>query len=91
MKSDKKTNGTGKKTDPIEKKDVPNHPDAKIDEDFPGFPHPPADEKIIKPKTQKDRKTADLDNKDGEKINYDDRSEDDGSANAFERTEYPEE
>jgi hypothetical protein len=78
-----------KSKEPITKKDIPTNPDAKIDQDFPGYPHGAGKEEVIKPKNKKDHDTADTDNKDGEKINYksDDEPEDDGSANAFERAE----
>lgn len=53
---------------PIRKKeDVQKNPDNRIDEDFPGFPHAPAKEEIINPKTRQQKETADVDNKDGEK------------------------
>jgi hypothetical protein len=38
------------KKHPMTKEDVANSKDEKIDQDFPGFPHPPASEKIIKHK-----------------------------------------
>ena len=48
--------GDGQKNDPstiIEKpEDVPASNDAKIDEDFPGYPHSPANEEILKPVEQ---------------------------------------
>ena len=64
----------------------------KIDQDFEGYPDGPAKNETIKPKTNQQKKTADLDNKDGEKnFNNDskervetDEQESDGSANAFE-------
>jgi len=50
-----KSKGTGKPTTPIKKKeDVPKSKDERIDQDFPGFPHPPSKESIIK-KPQKTR------------------------------------
>lgn len=74
-----------KKTTPIKKEDIAQHPDPKIDEDFKGYPHGPAKDSTIKPTTDEHKKTADLDNKDGEKRNDDDADEQasDGSANAF--------
>jgi hypothetical protein len=60
-----------KKTKPIIKKEeVGENPDNKIDEDFKGYPHGHANEKIIKPETDEQRKIADIDNKDGEKRIY---------------------
>ena len=60
------------------KKNSPNHPilkkeevqqsnDNKIDQDFPGFPFGQSKENIINPITEKDKKIADVNNKDGEK------------------------
>jgi hypothetical protein len=72
------------------KQDIVRNPDNKIDEDFKGYPDGPAKDETIKPKTKNQKKTADLDNKDGEKRNYNsknkeiDEQESDGSANAFE-------
>jgi hypothetical protein len=73
------------------KEDVKSNPDPKIDQDFEGYPNGPAKNETIKPKTSQQKKTADLDNKDGEKkFNDDDKEqldndeqESDGSANAF--------
>ncbi len=61
--------------------------DNKIDQDFPGFPHGHASEKIIRPENDRDKKTADLYNRDGEKINYTEEENSDGSASAFSATE----
>ncbi|MES2851144.1 MAG: hypothetical protein V4685_18985 [Bacteroidota bacterium] len=53
---------------PITKKEeVQQSNDNKIDQDFPGFPHGQAKENIINPVTDKDKKTAAVNNKDGEK------------------------
>jgi len=50
-----KSRATGKSTTPIKKKeDVPKSKDERIDQDFPGFPHPPSKESTIK-KPQKNR------------------------------------
>lgn len=77
---------------PIRKKEeIKKNPDPRIDQDFEGYPHGPAKNETIKPKNSQQKKTADLDNKDGEK-NFNDDSkersdtdeqESDGSANAF--------
>jgi hypothetical protein len=80
-----------KDTKPItSKEEIKNHPDPKIDEDFKGYPSGPAKDSTIKPSNPADTKTADLENKDGEKkiIRPDERKgldeqESDGSANAF--------
>jgi len=56
------------KTNPIKnKEDVQRNPDHRIDQDFPGFPHAPAKEEIINPKTKSEKKTAAIDERDGEK------------------------
>ncbi len=72
----------------IRKEEIQKHPDAKIDEDFKGYPHGTASDETIKPVTEQQKKTADVDNKDGEKRNYQkketDEQDSDGSANAFE-------
>ncbi|HEV7781022.1 MAG TPA: hypothetical protein VGO58_07130 [Chitinophagaceae bacterium] len=81
-----------KKDKPITRKEeIARHPDNKIDEDFKGYPNGPAKDRVIKPVTSEEEKTAGLDNKDGEKriIQPDERKgldeqESDGSANAFE-------
>lgn len=81
-----------KEGNPIKKKEeIKQNPDPKIDQDFEGYPHGPAKNETIKPKTSQQKKTADLDNKDGEKKFNDDSKEleetdeqdSDGSANAF--------
>lgn len=49
-------------TRPIRKKeDVQENTDNRIDQDFPGFPHAPAKEALINPRTKQDEKTADAD------------------------------
>ena len=73
---------------PIRKKEeIRQNPDNKIDEDFKGYPAGTAKDEIIKPKTEEEKKIADLDNKDGEKRIYNkneaDEQDSDGSANAF--------
>ena len=56
---DKTISNTKSKTTPIkEKEDIQANPDNRIDQDFPGFPHAPAKENIINPKTKEDKKTA---------------------------------
>jgi len=55
-------NHSGKKTDPIDSKhDVEKNPDPKMDEDFPGYPHGPAKDETIKPETDSEEKTAQVD------------------------------
>jgi hypothetical protein len=47
------------KSNPIKKEeDVQKNPDPHIDQDFPGFPHLPADKKNISPQTKTERKSA---------------------------------
>ena len=77
-----------KKNGPIKnKEEIKQHPDKKIDQDFKGYPSGPAKDETIKPETEKEKKIADLDNKDGEKRIYKknetDEQDSDGSANAF--------
>lgn len=58
----KKKDFKKEKTEPITKKeDVQNNPDNRIDQDFPGFPHNPAKEEVINPKTNRQKKIADTD------------------------------
>lgn len=72
-------------TKPIDKKEeVAKHPDAKIDQDFPGFPHGQAKKELIKPETDAEHETAATDTTDGDKMMGKDEQESDGSANAFE-------
>jgi len=80
--------------------DENNNPDKHTNQDFTGYPHAPANEEIINPKTKLEKKVAAVESKDGEKI-INPRSkkktkpsatetgeeESDGSANAFEATE----
>lgn len=60
----------GQTPSPMKKADISSNPDAKINQDFPGHPHAPADEKIINPSTSNEKEISDIDNKDGEKRNY---------------------
>jgi hypothetical protein len=86
MQPEKKSTGN-----PITKKEeIQKNPDNKIDEDFKGYPHGPAKDETIKPGTKEQKKTADIDNKDGEKKErkhfkkkVTDEQQSDGSANAF--------
>lgn len=76
------------KNGPIrDKEEIRQSPDKKIDQDFEGYPAGPAKDETIKPKTEDEKKIADLDNKDGEKRVYKknetDEQDSDGSANAF--------
>ena len=55
------------KTNPLKKEDVQPNSDNRIDQDFPGFPHAPANEENKKKKTITEKKTAGVHQKDGEK------------------------
>ena len=52
-----------------QKKLVEESNDNKIDQDFKGFPAGVVKENIINPKTDDEKKTADMDHTDGEKMN----------------------
>ncbi|MCG2617572.1 hypothetical protein LZZ85_24950 [Terrimonas sp. NA20] len=75
------------------KNDVAKHPDNKIDQDFEGYPHGSAKEKVIKPETATEKKTAAVNVKDGEKMENTtgkkkrDEQDSDGSGGAFAGTE----
>ncbi len=86
----KKLNHHRKKTTPIKKQEeVYQHPDNKIDQDFPGFPHGQSKENLINPVSHKDKKTAAVQTTDGEKMNQHsiDEIQSDASGTAFDRTE----
>lgn len=77
-----------------QKEDVAKNSDNKIDEDFNGYPHGQAEEKLIKPETSTEKKTAAVDVKDGEKMENTrgrskrkDEQDSDGSGGAFAGTE----
>ncbi len=54
-----KKNKMPAKTTPLKKEaEVQQNPDPHIDQDFPGFPHLPADKKSITPKTPTEKKSA---------------------------------
>lgn len=79
-----------KDTHPITKKeDVQKSNDEHIDQDFEGFPHNPAKEDIINPKTKEDAKTAGL--RKGEIKKVEKKDDDEiysvGSGGAFDATE----
>ncbi len=57
-----------KQTDPIDQRsEVRESHDKHIDQDFEGFPDAPSQEDKINPKTETQKKTAQVDVKDGEK------------------------
>ncbi len=56
------------KTTPIKKEEeVQQNSDKHIDQDFPGFPHLPADKKSIMPKTSTEKKSAGITKKNSKK------------------------
>jgi hypothetical protein len=67
-----------------QKEEVAANPDQRIDQDFPGFPHAPSNEKTIKPETEEDKVNANLKKKNNKPA---DENLSVGSANAFEATE----
>ena len=80
--------------------DTQKNPEKHTNQDFRGYPHAPAKEELINPKTNQEKKVAALDTKDGEKIiNPQEKKKrklpdaeageerSDGSANAFDATE----
>ena len=69
----------------VKKEDVRRNPDEHIDQDFPGFPDPPAREKTINPETEEDKVNANLKKKDTTSRTDENMSL--GSADAFEETE----
>ena len=75
-------------TDPMRsKRDIEKNPDKHIDQDFSGYPHAPASQELINPKTKEEKKSAAINIKDGEKINKKDEVDSESSANASEGTE----
>jgi hypothetical protein len=50
-----------KKSAPIKtREEVQDNPDKHIDQDFEGYPHHPAKDETINPKTETQKKTADM-------------------------------
>jgi hypothetical protein len=48
-----------RKSNPIKKEnEVARNPDPHIDQDYPGFPHPPSGKKNITPKKETEKKSA---------------------------------
>jgi len=72
------------------REEIQNNPDKHIDQDFSGFPHAPAKEEVILPRSKQERngeKVIDPPAKQRNKNSGTDESRSDGSANAFEGTE----
>jgi len=86
---DKNNNNKNIQDNSDQKKLVQESNDRKIVQDFKGFPAGAVNENIINPKTDTEKKTADLDHTDGEKMNQEEIEEakSDGSAGAFYATE----
>jgi len=79
-----------KNTNPLDKKEkVRKSKDKHIDKDFEGYPHNPAREEMINPKTKEERVEADLKlgKENTQEKNNIDEIESDGSAGAFDATE----
>lgn len=53
---------------PIKADEVQQNADPHIDQDFPGFPHLPADKNSITPKTTMEKKLAGADSKKSKKV-----------------------
>lgn len=58
----------GVKSNSSKEKEIQQSPDARIDQDFPGFPHSPADKKSINPKTPVEKKLAGASKKKSKKV-----------------------
>jgi len=82
----------------ISSEEIPVNPDPHIDQDFPGYPHPPSKKNAINPKTKNEKLTAGTITKKSKPSKIREKNprseqDGDGSANAFEQTElseYPE-
>lgn len=53
---------------PMKKEDIQQNSDPHIDQDFPGFPHLPADKKSITPVTVTEKKLAGANKKKSKKV-----------------------
>jgi hypothetical protein len=58
MNSSDKSKGNKKSSALTTEEEVQKNPDPRIDQDFPGFPHPPSHKKNIKPATEEEKKSA---------------------------------
>jgi len=56
------------KSSPLKKEEIQKNPDPHIDQDFPGYPHLPADTKSITPVTVTEKKLAGTDKKKSKKV-----------------------
>ena len=89
-----------RKQETLRQEDRKKNPAKHTNQDFTGYPHAPAKEEIINPKTKEEKKTAAVTIKDGEKIidptekkktkptgKEIDEGDSDGSGGAFDATE----
>lgn len=53
---------------PIKAAEIQQNPDQHIDQDFPGFPHLPADKKSITPVTKIEKKLAGVNKRKSKKV-----------------------
>ena len=83
-KQNKNSNKNSQSKALTSKEEVNKNKDKHINQDFPGYPHSPASEKIINPKTEEDKANANLKSKNDPAPDEDTHV---GSANAFEATE----
>jgi hypothetical protein len=58
----------GAQPSPMKKEEIQQNPDPHIDQDFPGFPHLPADKKSITPVTVTEKKLAGAHKKKSKKV-----------------------
>ena len=58
----------GAQPSPMKKEEIQQNPDPHIDQDFPGFPHLPADKKSITPVTVTEKKLAGANRKKSKKV-----------------------
>jgi hypothetical protein len=56
------------KSGPMKKEEVQQNSDPHIDQDFPGYPHLPADKKSITPVTEGEKKLAGAQKKKSKKV-----------------------
>lgn len=57
-----------RKPSPMKKEEIQQNPDPHIDQDFPGYPHLPADKKSITPVTVTEKKLAGANKKRSKKV-----------------------
>jgi hypothetical protein len=79
----------------VSNEEIPINPDPHIDQDFPGYPHPPSKKNAIHPETKNDKLAAGTVNKKSKpsksrEKNPRSEQDGDGSANAFGQTELSE-